>query len=437
MADTTRHETHPLRAEVERTTRGFRVRVIEGPDVGVETTLAGELGSIAVGTSEVCGLRLTDRSVSRRHLTLDLDGDRLALRDLGSRNGTRVSGLRVGEASIESHVVVTLGQTRLELVPVDVETAPLSSAEAFGPVLGRSRAMRRLYPLLERLAASELSVVLEGETGTGKELVAEALHAASPRGTGPFVVFDCSVVPAGIVEAELFGHVRGAFTGATDDRAGVFRDAHGGTLFLDEIADLPLAMQPKLLRALDRRQVRPLGASAFEAVDVRVVAATRRNLDREVQNGRFREDLFHRLAVGRVELPSLRRRHGDVTLLVEHFWKQLGGRDAPSPELIVRLEESALPGNVRELKNAVARAVALGALAEPGPRADPDDDVQWIHRLLDLPLREARQRLQDEFEHRYVRRQLERANGNVTHAAKASGVARRYFQVLKARSDEP
>lgn len=410
--------------------------MIEGPDLGLEAIVGGEIGSIAIGTSEACALRLTDRSVSRRHLVLELEGDRLGLRDLGSRNGTRVSGLRIEEGSIEGHAVVTIGNTRIELTPMVVDVVPLSTAESFGAVLGRSRVMRRLYPLLERFAASDLSLVLEGDTGTGKELVAEALHAASARSTGPFVVFDCSVVPAGIVEAELFGHVRGSFTGATEDRAGVFRDAHGGTLFLDEVADLPLTLQPKLLRVLDRKQVRPLGASAFVEVDVRVIAATRRNLDREVQSGRFREDLFHRLAVGRVELPPLRRRHGDVALLAAHFWKELGGRDAPSPELVSRLEESALPGNVRELKNVVARAIALGVLADPGALVDRDDDEQWIHRLLDLPLREARQRLQDEFEQRYVRRQLERAKGNVTHAAKASGVARRYFQVLKARTDE-
>lgn len=411
--------------------------MIEGPDLGAEAMVGGEVGSIAIGTSEACTLRLTDRSVSRRHLVLELEGDRLALRDLGSRNGTRVSGLRIEEASIEGHAVVSIGNTRIELTPMVVDVVPLSTAESFGSVLGRSRVMRRLYPLLERFAASDLSLVLEGDTGTGKELVAESLHAAGARSSGPFVVFDCSVVPVGIVEAELFGHVRGSFTGATEDRAGVFRDAHGGTLFLDEVADLPLALQPKLLRVLDRKQVRPLGASAFVEVDVRVIAATRRNLDREVQSGRFREDLFHRLAVGRVELPPLRRRHGDVALLVAHFWKELGGRDTPSPELVSRLEESALPGNVRELKNAVARAIALGVLADPGALVDRDDDEQWIHRLLDLPLREARQKLQDEFEQRYVRRQLERAKGNVTHAAKASGVARRYFQVLKARADEP
>jgi DNA-binding NtrC family response regulator len=303
--------------------------------------------------------------------------------------------------------------------------------------------MRALQPLFARLAASDVPVVVEGETGTGKEALAEALHAASPRAGGPFVVFDCTAVPPSLLESALFGHERGAFTGALAQRRGAFEEAHRGTLFLDEIGELDLTLQPRLLRAIERSEVQRVGASHWLRVDVRILAATRRDLDDEVRAGRFRDDLFFRLAVGRIKLPPLRGRTGDVAVLARHFWRALGGEGAPLPHgLLERLEAHSWPGNIRELKNAIARCLAVGELAAPfgagGPTRDSASalgDEDAIERVLamGLPLPRARAEIVEEFERRYVARALEMHGGNVSRAAAASGVALRYFQLLKAK----
>jgi DNA-binding NtrC family response regulator len=302
--------------------------------------------------------------------------------------------------------------------------------------------MRKLYPLCERLAVADVPIVIEGETGTGKELLAEALHETSARAQGPFVVFDCTALPPNLIDSALFGHERGAFTGAVDTRTGAFEQAHGGTLLSDEIGELDAALQPKLLRALERSEVQRLGSNRWRKIDVRVIAATRRDLDREVQAGRFREDLFFRLAVARLELPPLRERHGDIGLLTRHFWKKLGGELPVPPAMLARFEDYTWPGNVRELRNAIARRIALGELANEGvdevapPSRDPvrggSDLVERV-LALELPLPRARQRVVEEFERRYVERVLAKYDGNVTRAAAASGIARRYFYTLRAR----
>jgi transcriptional regulator with GAF, ATPase, and Fis domain len=312
----------------------------------------------------------------------------------------------------------------------------------FGRMIGASVAMRRIYPLCEKLARARVPVIIEGETGTGKENLAESLHAVGGA-QGPFVVFDCTTVSPNLVEAELFGHERGAFTGAIASRPGVFELANGGTLLLDEIGDLDLPLQAKLLRALDRGEVKRVGGNTSIRVDVRVLAATRRDLDKEVAAGRFRDDLFHRLAVARIELPPLRERHGDISLLARHFCQQMGGRpDALSPALLARFEDSSWPGNVRELRNAVARVLALGEdqapdlelsgeMASPGGRGG----ASWIDPLCDgsVPFPVARRRAIEAFERRYVQNVLAKHDGNVAKAAQASGIALRYFQLVKAR----
>jgi transcriptional regulator with GAF, ATPase, and Fis domain len=252
------------------------------------------------------------------------------------------------------------------------------------------------------------------------------------------VVFDCTAVAPNLVESELFGHERGAFTGAAGRRAGVFEQAQGGTLFIDEIGDLDPALQPKLLRALERSEFRRVGGEKPIKLDVRIISATRRDLDREVAAGRFRDDLFHRLAVARIELPPLRHRQGDVRFLARRFCAQLAyPEDALPADLLARWEEAAWPGNIRELRNAVARRLALGDLAPPertarGPETRSGDPIEDVLRQ-NLPLVEARQRVVDEFERRYIERVLEEHGGNVVQAARASGIARRYFQILKAR----
>jgi transcriptional regulator with GAF, ATPase, and Fis domain len=291
-------------------------------------------------------------------------------------------------------------------------------------------------------------VIIEGETGTGKEVLAEALHEQGPRARGPFVVFDCTAVPANRLESALFGHEKGAFTGAVSARAGVFEQADGGTLLIDEIGELDTSMQPKLLRCIQRSEVQRVGGTKWIKVNVRVLAATRRDLDREVQAGRFRDDLFYRLNVARVELPPLRRRHGDIELLTKHFWITLGGARQPiPPALLQRFIDYSWPGNVRELHNAVARHLALGELAtheasrisqipgapEPSTRSTGAD---FIEEVIDqkLPLPQARQKVVEEFERRYVESVLAQHGGSVAKAAEASGIARRYFQLIRARS---
>jgi len=431
----------------------FRLHVTDGIDTGVSVRLDGsEAFRVLVGTSPACDFRLNDPAVSRRHMAVEVSGDVLRLTDLKSTNGTTVNGLTVLDAHLRGNEAIQIGSTTIRVLREDTpERIALSRRPGFGKLVGASIEMRRLYPLCERLAAKEVPVILEGETGTGKELLAESLHEEGPLKDGPFVVFDCTAVAASLLESELFGHERGAFTGAHSTRKGIFEQADGGTLLIDEIGDLDLAMQPKLLRALERGEIRRVGGDHPIKVRVRVLAATRRDLEREIQAGRFRDDLFHRLAVARIELPPLRSRTGDIPILVDSIARALEA-DEPIPAgVVARWQEYDWPGNVRELRNAVARYVALGDPSLDSMReasrpsrpsrpsssvssgAGPDDVMSRVLRL-DLPLARARQILVDEFERRYIERVLEAHGGNVSRAARASGVARRYFQVIKARA---
>jgi len=426
---------------------GYRIREKCGDGRGRLLTISSaEPTSVLIGSSPACALRLEDPHVSRRHVSLEVVGTRLRIQDLGSTNGTRVQGLLVLEALLHGGERIQLGGVVLEVERLDeAATVPASTADRFGQVIGSSVAMRRLYPLCERLAVSNVPVIIEGETGTGKEVLAQSLHEIGPRRSGPFVVFDCTAVPPSLVEAALFGHERGAFTGAVEARPGVFEEADHGTLLIDEIGDLDIELQGKLLRVIERSEVARVGATRRRKVDVRILAATRRDLDQEIQSDRFRDDLFYRLAVARIELPPLRRRATDVSVLARHFWAELVEDDLPiPPEFLQKLEGYRWPGNVRELRNAVARRVALGELDRMGARGSsrrsstmppPSAPVDALERVLamGLPLPLARQRLIDAFERRYVERMLDEHGGNVRRAAEASGVARRYFQLLRAR----
>jgi DNA-binding NtrC family response regulator len=426
-------------AAPRRAGRGFALVVVSGPDAGARLDLGGgEAQPALIGTSSSCALRLTDREVSRRHASAEIAGAELRLTDVGSTNGTRVGPLRIESALLVGGELVHVGSTVIRVERIDPGTVDVPDAIGFGPLLGASLAMRRLYPTLERLARAAVPVIVEGETGTGKEVAAEALHEASPRRGGPFVVFDCTTVAPNLVESELFGHEKGAFTGATSARRGVFEQAHGGTLLIDEIGDLDLALQPKLLRCIERSEIRRVGGDQPIRVDVRVIAATRRDLDRAVQEGRFRDDLFHRLAIGRVELPPLRKRTGDIARLASHFWKVLGGADPQAlAEALPRWEGDPWPGNVRELRNAVARLIALGEVAahsDSEARKTPAPDAgDFIDAVVasQPPLPVGRLRVVEEYERRYIARVLEQHGGNVARAAAASGIARRYFQILK------
>ena len=422
----------------------FDLAVVTGPDRGRCLALSGASANrLLVGTSPACDLVLTDREVSRRHLSLELEDRRVRVSDLGSTNGTTVQGVAVVTALLAGGETIHVGSTAMRLDARSEAAPSLPLATGFGRVLGASTEMRRIYPVCAKLAATDVPVLIEGETGTGKEVLAESLHEQGPRAGGPFVVFDCTAVAPNLVESELFGHERGAFTGAVSTRIGVFEQAHGGTLLIDEIGDLDPALQPKLLRALERSEVRRVGGARAIPVDVRILTATRRDLDREVQAGRFRDDLFHRLVVARVELPPLRARKGDVTLLARHFASELGGDPRVlTPALLQRWEGDVWPGNVRELRNAVARRLALGDLAgtlEAGGEPGADDAFEALDRIVaavvsgDVPFARARDRVLEEFTRRYTDRMLTLHDGNVVRAAAASGIGRRYFQRMRAR----
>ena len=406
--------------------RTLRIEVVRGPDAGLAIEAPGP--EVRVGTSRDCALVLGDPTVSRLHLTLRIDDRGVRVVDAGSRNGTVIDGLAVRDAYARADSIIVLGQSALQLRLLDqMVDLPLSGRDRFGALLGGSVAMRRVFAVLERVAATDMTVLIEGETGTGKELAAEALHEESARAAGPFVVLDCSAVSPSLIESEVFGHARGAFSGAFTKRTGVFEAADGGTLFLDEIGELPLDLQPKLLRVLESHEVRLVGSNSTRSVDVRVIAATNRSLDAEVERRRFREDLYYRLAVIRLTLPPLRERPEDIRPLVEHFVRELVPAGCPVPVLselvLAGFHQQVWSGNVRELRNAVARTLSLGssgeistALAASPPAVD-----------LSVPLRLARERAADEIERAYLLEALRRTGGNVTRAAELAGVNRKFF----------
>jgi len=421
-----------------RTLPSVDLVVVAGPDQGRRVRVEG---AARIGTTRGSELCLTDRTVSRLHCEITVHQGAVTLRDHGSTNGTYVEGRRVRDLDLTDGSIVQLGQTsiRVEGRP-EGSGVPVSSHDRFGELVGSSPEMRRVYAVLERLAGSDSTVLVLGETGTGKEVVARSLHDASARAKGPFVTLDCGAIPESLIESELFGHVRGAFTGATNDRRGVFEEANGGTLFIDEIGELPLLMQPKLLRALEARRVRRVGANSHVPVDVRVIAATHRSLYQRVNQGTFRDDLYYRLAVIELELPPLRARTEDIPMLAAHFLEQLtGAPTAPTPEMLSALVGRPWPGNVRELRNVIERSLSLGwaataASLRPAPSASRSSGAPLGAEIpTHLPLKEARLAWVEQFEIVYVRALLERTQGNVTRAAAMAGVNRRFLQRMMAR----
>jgi transcriptional regulator with GAF, ATPase, and Fis domain len=395
---------------------------------------------IVVGTSPSADVVLNDRAVSRLHAELDPRDDGLWVRDLGSHNGTFVQGIRVLAANIPHGAKLQVGRTEIAVrygeEPSPVELWP---SDRFGGLIGASVAMRELFAKLGRVAQSSASVLIEGETGTGKELAAKAIHDASPRASGPFVVIDCAALPETLLEAELFGHAKGAFTGALHARPGAFEEADGGSVFLDEIGELPLNMQPKLLRVLESRTVRRIGETQHRAVDVRFISATHRDLRTLANNRAFREDLYFRIAVLPLTIPPLRERPGDIPLLIDHLLASDDGR-VTSPDLLRDLASRPWFGNVRELRNFVERATTLGApeaLALAASDAGKSDEQQWRAKLpgtwLELPLRELRERVGELVDREYLARLLERCDQNVARAAAAAGVNRTYLYRLLAK----
>ena len=434
---TSLHDVRGAQLANHLTLRSGEIFVVDGPDRGRRMTLNPL--TVRVGTGESCHLRLTDPTVSRLHFQLSPRGDGLRLTDAGSTNGTLVEGIRVRDVDLLAGATVRIGATALRIEagrePLCVE---ISGRESFGSLLGAGVEMRRLYTILERVAPTQATVLIQGETGTGKELVARELHQHSRCSTGPFVVVDCGGIAPNVIESELFGHTRGAFSGAVNDRRGLIEEAHGGTLFLDEIGELPLNLQAKLLRVLETREVRRVGANTARAVDVRLVAATNRMLAQSVNEGSFREDLYYRLAVVEVQLPALRFRREDLPLLADHFSRRLTGNAGPIPsELVATLMTRSWPGNVRELRNFIERCVTLGITPGGASRREGSAPVQGIEAGLPLnlnvPLKEARDEAMERLEHIYVQSVLRRSEGNVTRAAELAGVSRRFLQRLIAR----
>ena len=401
---------------------------------------------VRIGSRQGNDLVLGDKTVSRIHVEIAADEHGFRLRDLGSSNGTFVNGVRCNDTYLGSGARISLGRSELKFEALSGEAeVPLSTSESFGPLVGRSAAMRELFATLERVAQTDFTVLVEGETGTGKELVAKAVHTASKRQAQPLVVFDAAAVPSHLIESQLFGHAKGAFTGATDKRIGLMEHAHEGTLFIDELGEMPLLMQPKLLRALAQREVTPVGSHEPRQVDIRVVCATNRDLASEVNAGTFRDDLYYRVAVVRVCVPALRERPEDIPLLLEHFIRSFTPDEGRVAAIVGSISDKnwrALkmypwPGNVRQLRNVVEGTLALAGNELPtkfdptlGRRPDATPESPVATADLDRPYIEQRDALMARFEESYVRGILDKNEGNISRAAAAAGIDRTYFRRL-------
>ena len=425
--------------------------VLSGPERGQERVVSGDL--FQIGKAPENDLVLNDSTVSRQHCLITREAKGYLLKDLGSTNGTLLDGAEIKEAYLKPGAVITVGNIELKVRPYQerIELLP-SEKTRFGEVVGKGVAMREVFGLLERLAPTDATVLIGGETGTGKDVLARAVHGASPRSSKPFLVVDCGAVVGSLIESELFGHEKGAFTGANAMRQGAFELAHGGTLFLDEIGELPLDLQPKLLRALEQRAFRRVGGSKEIRVDIRVIAASKRNLKMEVERGKFREDLYFRLAVVPVELPPLRERREDVPVLIDALLAQLSpGTTTLAPMRISKDALDALaghdwPGNVRELRNVLERAaylaraagvdeVRLSGLPLVGGgvagASKPDNDAPGLPPFVAArSYRDTRAEWEEAFEKRYVSWLLERNEGNISAAAREADMDRKYLHKL-------
>jgi len=406
------------------------LKVIDGPDVG--RSIAVDVGRLTIGADQHCDFVMTDPTVSSVHAEVALMPQGIRFRDLGSTNGIHFLGTRITDAVLQPGSVLSLGKSSLAIVaPQPANLEPLAES-SYGSLLGESLAMRRLFSLLRRLEGSELTVLIDGETGSGKTAAAEMIHARSSR-EGPLVTVDCAAISAELIQSELFGHRRGAFTGAVDDRKGAIEAAHGGTLLLDQIGDLPLHLQPTLLRFLETHKVQPIGATAPREVDVRVLATSSHDLEREVRAQRFRADLYYRITIGRVRVPPLRERPEDILPLARRFLEELGASgpsaalgaqraDSLSPADAATLQSYHWPGNVRQLRNAMLQLVTLGTLFPEqvaAPRAEERVDFHT-----------AKARLVERFEQTYLEQLLREQRGNMSAAARESGVARHHLRAL-------
>jgi DNA-binding NtrC family response regulator len=402
---------------------------------------AGEIAigpePVVLGRDPACALVVSDSGISSMHAELVATPRGVRLRDLGSKNGTWVGDLRIGEAYLTGATSFWLARTEMRFEPTRAEKVDLPEIEQFGPLYGTSAAMRDLFRRLQKCAPTDLTVLIQGETGTGKELVAQAVHHASARSKGPFVVVDCGSIAPTLAEATLFGHEKGAFTGATSVRESPFVEANGGTIFLDELGELPLDVQPKLLRALAERRVKRVGSNTYEPFDARVVAATRRDLEAAVNAGTFRSDLYFRLAQVRAVVPPLRLRLEDVPGLIRHMLDQLGAKGAwrrVARSTLDRLLRYDWPGNVRELRNAVSVALALAEEGEPldiaaalGLKASkPKGKIVEASAI--RAYHDAKRDALVQFERAYFKQLVDATNGNVAEISRRTGLQRTHVR---------
>lgn len=427
--------------------RKCQLRVLSGPDEKKKFDLNQKRTQL--GKKEDNDIVLLDNTVSRHHIAIEMTSDSYLLKDLESTNGTYINGLKVKEAYLTPGDVIKIGNSEIEFTAFDekvrIEPSPHSH---FGEMVGKSRKMRQIFGLLEKIAPSLATVIVEGETGTGKELVAKAIHGASNRKDKPFIVFDCSAVAPTLIESELFGHEKGAFTGAIKQRKGAFEAAFGGTVFLDEIGELTLDLQPKLLRALEQREIKRVGGNERIPLDVRVICATNRELRSEVEEGNFREDLYYRLSVVKVHLPALRERPEDIPLIIKKFLENGRFNRGPDGNLKVkRVEDDALkmlqryqwPGNVRELANVMERVVSMADSDSISAAnlsfvfQEIEHNVEPTERMTidtSLPFKEAKQKVVEVFEKDYLEELLRRNNFNVSKASREAKIDRKHLRNL-------
>ncbi len=424
-----------------------------------------EKGEVHVGAMRDNDIVLNDETVSRRHCKIMQEASGYVLVDLASTNGTFVNNVRIREAFLTPGCTISVGKTELKFQAHESRFEIVPSAKnKCGDIVGGNAKMREIYSIIEKIAPSSTTVVIEGETGTGKEVVAQSIHKLSSRAKGPLIVLDCGAVPPNLIESELFGHEKGSFTGAVMTRQGLFEMADGGTLFLDELGELPIDLQPKLLRALEQREIRRVGSSKPIKVDVRIIAATNRRLEEEVQAGRFRQDLFYRLSVVRLILPALRNRADDIPLLVDHFLATQPYNLGPDGTQRVRaasqnalecLQKYDWPGNVRELVNAIERAISfcdsgtIDALDLPehirssrpsgraetssSPPAKSSPSAPTPDRNLTngkIAFKTAKEKWVASFERDYIISLLTEHQGNISHAARDAEIDRKYFRKL-------
>jgi DNA-binding NtrC family response regulator len=442
-----------------------RAHLVVYPGTDQQREYTFDQNVISIGALDDNDIVLDDDTVSRSHCRIIQEDTSYVVVDLNSTNGTHINGVRIKEAYLAPGAILYVGSTQIRFNPID-EQVPVtpSSSERLGNIVGTSVKMREIFNILEKIAPTAATVVIEGETGTGKEVVSQTLHMMSPRRDKPFIVFDCGAVPESLIESELFGHEKGSFTGAIMTRKGLFEMAQGGTIFLDELGELSLDLQPKLLRVLEQREVRRVGSNKPIPINVRVVAATNRSLEDEVKAGRFREDLFYRLSVVRLFLPSLRERVEDIPLLVEHFLEKMDcNRDFDGSRRILRVSPRAYdalmqyqwPGNVRELANTIERACSFAEsetleledlpdyiVSAHAPRhlhgthGSPQD--QWSEvplkaELKEQPFKEAKETWISTFEKDYITDLLARHNGNISSAAREADIDRKYFRKLMVK----